>query len=213
MYVEKVHGDSWKQRVELVWAGFSSWQVRDREQVLSSSTGGVSLVTPPVEAGSSTQIHHQHLLSTQGSVVERTPNLPSEPAIPGWLLTSEWWQLWGAGWWHKSRSLQNVQHTLYWQCSGTVTKVQHSTSKPRQFVYFCPQIELCPLPCVICWQCLRVETSQCQCSAVVGEARAWLPSYGDAELATGDNGHQTADTASNGTTNWWTFHKTKWFNM
>ena len=28
-------------------------------------------------------------------------------------------------------------------------------------------------------------------SAVVGEARAWLPSYGDAELATGDNGHQT----------------------
>ena len=47
-------------------------------------------------------------------------------------------------------------------------------------------------------------------SAVVGEARAWLPSYGDAELATGDNGHQTADTASNGTTNWWTLHKTIW---
>ena len=78
-------------RVELVWAGFSSWQVRDREQVLSSSTGGVSLVTPPVESGSSTQIHHQHLLSTQWSVVKRTPNLPSEPAIPGWLLTSECW--------------------------------------------------------------------------------------------------------------------------
>ena len=47
-------------------------------------------------------------------------------------------------------------------------------------------------------------------SAVVGEARAWLPSYGewrvDAELATGDNGHQTL--AGNGATNWWTEHKT-----
>ena len=40
-------------------------------------------------------------------------------------------------------------------------------------------------------------------SAEVGEARAWLPSYGewivDAELATGDNGHQTL--AGNGATN------------
>ena len=84
--------------------------------------------------------------------------------------------------------LQNVQHTLYWQCSGTVTKVQHSTSKPRQFVYFCPQIELSLVSyvdSVYAWR--RVSAS-----AVVGEARAWLPSYGDAELATGDNGQTLA---------------------
>ena len=40
---------------------------------------------------------------------------------------------------------------------------------------------------VICWECWRVETSQCQCSGRWGEGLA----AGDAELATGDNGHHT----------------------
>ena len=119
--------------VGVCWS-FSSWQVRDREQVLASP-GGASLVTPAVEAGASSQTH---TTSSLWSLVEKSPNLPSGP---GWwyqeqrLLTSECWQLWEGWGWHKSSTLQNV-----WLCSGTVTKVQHS----RQFVYFCPQIALCP---------------------------------------------------------------------
>ena len=121
--------------VGVCWS-FSSWQVRDREQVLASP-GSASLVTPAVEAGASSQTH---TTSSLWSLVGRSPNLPSGPG---------WWCCWRLSVDNCEKDEGDINPARYKMCSTLLDSLveqwpKSSIPHSRQFVYFCPQIALCP---------------------------------------------------------------------
>ena len=194
-YIWRKYTVSVGSSVGVCWS-FSSWQVRDREQVLASP-GSASLVTPAVEAGASTQTHNifsvnSVIASWEESQFAQWTRMMIPRAAPGcWRLRSECWQLWEGWGWHKSSTLQNVQHTA-WLCSGTVTKVQHPTFK-AVCVFLPPDCSVSPAWAVPCVMLSYVDSVYAwrRASASVGGRWGEGLAAGDAELATGDNGHHT----------------------